>query len=72
MKGDLCPYDHGTDAVVVDDLTITTPTEVSQAPAPEPRFKAIPVQAPNAVAPPPVVQRLPLNIPFPPPPVCCL
>ncbi|RLU20981.1 hypothetical protein DMN91_007597 [Ooceraea biroi] len=58
MRGDLCPYDHGTDPVVLEDLTLSrvlsfgphgtqTPGAVPVATVPEPP------QGPNGNPPPP-------------------
>ena len=65
MKGELCPYDHGNDALILDETSLTT--SVSQS-SDSQTGKLLPS---SNVAPtrPLLPQGLPLNIPFPPPPV---
>lgn len=41
MRGDMCPYDHGDDRIVVDDGSFNTPfppMNQQQPPAPPPFF----------------------------------
>lgn len=41
MRGDLCPYDHGNDAVVVDDVRLNNVLQLNQPPTvPNPRLPA--------------------------------
>jgi len=71
MKGDQCPYDHGDDALVVDDLTITSTGSVEAKPAAPVESKLPPTAA--VIGPPPSQPVLPMGIPIPPPPlVSCL
>ena len=66
MKGDLCPYDHGTDALILDDVSLTTAVSQSEAVKSEDKVIPIPGLPPQHMVP----QPLPLRMPFPPPPVC--
>ena len=63
MKGDSCPYDHGTDALILDDVTITTAADQSEGAKANDGSGALP-------GPRPLLQSLPLGMPFPPPVVC--
>ena len=67
MKGDLCPYDHGTDAVILDDVSLTTAVTQSGAPKTDTILPTLTstVVPPQHLVPP----ALPLRLPFPPPPV---
>ena len=65
MKGDSCPYDHGNDAVILDDVA-----SINQAEGHKTGNRILPPQIPGIVAPQPIApQPLPIGMPFPPPPV---
>ena len=57
MKGDHCPFDHGNDAVVVDESSLATSTSdekpsiqtvIPSLPIPPPMMTMPPMQVPNA------------------------
>ncbi|KAL0099310.1 hypothetical protein PUN28_020108 [Cardiocondyla obscurior] len=69
MRGDLCPYDHGTDPVVLEDVTLSRVLSFgphgTQAPGTVPVTVPEPPQGPNGNPPPPP-PHLPLtNLPPP-------
>lgn len=71
IKGDSCPYDHGTDAVVVDDFSSVPQTNAEdKTTVPISKPQPVPLQPPPMLPSHPVMRGLPMGIPFPPPPVC--
>lgn len=64
MKGDSCPYDHGSDALILDDVTLTGAANQSDATKLNDESKALP-SIPGATR--PLMQGLPMGLPFPPP-----
>nr|NP_001071908.1 zinc finger protein [Ciona intestinalis]BAE93295.1 zinc finger protein [Ciona intestinalis] len=70
MKGDSCPYDHGTDAVVVDDISITSPTRKNANEATNIDTRLPPPIAHTNIEPlQHLIPRLPISMPMPIPPV---
>ncbi|XP_076835877.1 RNA-binding protein 27 isoform X2 [Brachyhypopomus gauderio] len=65
VRGDLCPFDHGNDPLIVDDVSLSLPTMI---PFPPPGMPPARVPIPPMTEPPP---RMPMPIPphgQPPPP----
>ncbi|XP_030581965.1 RNA-binding protein 26 isoform X1 [Archocentrus centrarchus] len=65
MQGDLCPYDHGSDPVVVEDVNL--PSMLPFQPPPIPGVE--PPPPPGLPPPPPLMNPPPVNLrpPVPPP-----
>uniref|UniRef100_A0A672INT1 RNA binding motif protein 26 n=1 Tax=Salarias fasciatus TaxID=181472 RepID=A0A672INT1_SALFA len=65
MRGDMCPFDHGSDPVVVEDVNL--PNMLSFQPPPIPGVDAPP--PPGLPPPPPLMNPPPVNLrpPVPPP-----
>lgn len=65
MRGDMCPFDHGSDPVVVEDVNL--PSMLPFQPPPIPGVDAPP--PPGLPPPPPLMNPPPVNLrpPVPPP-----
>lgn len=65
MQGDLCPFDHGSDPVVVEDVNL--PSMLPFQPPPIPGVE--PPPPPGLPPPPPLMNPPPVNLrpPVPPP-----
>ena len=57
MKGDHCPFDHGNDAVVVDESSLATSTDGDGKPQP-----SIQTVIPSIPIPPPMIAMPPMQV----------
>uniref|UniRef100_A0A8C8DU47 RNA binding motif protein 26 n=1 Tax=Oryzias sinensis TaxID=183150 RepID=A0A8C8DU47_9TELE len=64
MRGDMCPFDHGSDPVVVEDVNLP-----SMLPFQPPPIPVVDQQPPPGPPPPPLINPPPMNLrpPVPPP-----
>lgn len=68
MRGDMCPFDHGSDPVVVEDVNL--PNMLSFQPPQIPGVE--PPPPPGLPPPPPLMNAPPVNLRPPVPPPCAL
>uniref|UniRef100_UPI00358FFD55 RNA-binding protein 26-like isoform X2 n=1 Tax=Myxine glutinosa TaxID=7769 RepID=UPI00358FFD55 len=64
MRGDMCPFDHGTDPLVVDDVNL--PSMIPFPPPAGPLLERAPQPAPPGMPPPPLIPPHSLLGPMPP------
>lgn len=70
MRGDMCPFDHGSDPVVVEDVNL--PNMLSFQPPQIPGVEPPPPPGLPPPPPPPLMNAPPVNLRPPVPPPCAL